>query len=379
MNSITSSFNLYYSKLSNTLMSIKESFFPEVARITRLSNDRLSNDSLRDIHVSSNDNLTSNEPKKVVIIGSGPAGYTAAIYAARANLHPIIFEGSLTDNSLPGGQLMTTTKVENYPGFPEGIDGPALIENMRIQAINSGAIILKENVEKTDLTTYPFTIYGEKTHHKALAVIIATGATANRLDIPGTRNGELWQRGVSACAVCDGPLPLFRNRHLFVIGGGDSAMEEALHLSKFASKVSIIHRRDKLRASQAMQKAVFANPKIEILWNSIMTRVNGNNTVESVVIENIKTKQVTTHQAAGVFFGVGHTPNTAFLNGQLKLDSKGYIQVKPGSSETSIPYVYAAGDVKDSVYRQAITAAGSGCVAAIDAEHALNVINISKN
>lgn len=374
MNLVTNYLNIYFSNLSNVVLSIKESLFPTTTSITALALD-----SLRDIPVLPSDSSTSNEPKKVVIIGSGPAGYTAAIYAARANLHPVIYEGSLIGNSVPGGQLMTTTKVENYPGFPDGIDGPELIENMRRQAIHSGATILKENVVKADLTQYPFSIHGEKIHHKALAVIIATGATANRLDIPGTRDGELWQRGVSACAVCDGPLPLFRNRHLFVIGGGDSAMEEALHLSKFASKVSIVHRRDKLRASQAMQKAVFANPKIEVLWDSVMTRVNGKNAVESVVIENVKTKQTITHQAAGVFFGVGHTPNTAFLNGQLNLDSSGYIQVKPGSSETNIPYVYAAGDVKDSVYRQAITAASSGCIAAIDAERALNAVNFSQN
>ena len=355
INSVTSSCKLYFSKLYNALSALEK----PLVDFTKLANNP----------PSSHHSIA---PRKVVIIGSGPAGYTAAIYAARANLQPIVYEGSLAGSSLPGGQLMTTTKVENYPGFRDGIEGPELIENMRNQAINAGAIILEENVLEADLINYPFLIQGEKTNHKALSVIVATGATANRLNIPGTRNGELWQRGVSACAVCDGPLPLFRNGHLFVVGGGDSAMEEALHLSKFASKVSIIHRRDKLRASQAMQRAVLANPKIEIVWNSVMTHVHGKKAVESVVIENVKTKQTTTHQAAGVFFGVGHTPNTAFLKDQLKLDSKGYIQVKPGSSETNITYVYAAGDVKDSVYRQAITAAGSGCMAAMDAERALN-------
>lgn len=352
INSVTSTCKLYYAQLCNALSSWEKP--------------------LVDFPKQTSPNQNSMAPRKVVIIGSGPAGYTAAIYAARANLQPIVYEGSLTTSSIPGGQLMTTTKVENYPGFRDGIEGPELIENMRTQAINAGATLLEENVVEANLTKYPFSIQGEKTHHQALAVIVATGATANRLDIPGTRNGELWQRGVSACAVCDGPLPLFRDGHLFVVGGGDSAMEEALHLSKFASKVSIIHRRDNLRASQAMQRAVLANPKIEIVWNSVMTHVNGKNSVENVVIENVKTKQSTTHAAAGVFFGVGHTPNTAFLKDQLKLDPKGYIQVKPGSSETNIPYVYAAGDVKDSVYRQAITAAGSGCMAAMDAERALN-------
>lgn len=364
---ISGSLNFYYSKLSQALEALRKSFLKKGIPT------QIAQEALKNSFEPSKDSTFMNKPKKVVIIGSGPAGYTAAIYAARANLQPIVYEGSLTNDALiPGGQLMTTTKVENYPGFPEGVDGSALMDNMRAQAIQSGATILGENVIEADLTTYPFSIKGEKTHHQALAVIVATGATANRLDIPGTRNGELWQRGVSACAVCDGPLPLFRNRHLFVIGGGDSAMEEALYLSKFASKVSIVHRRDKLRASQAMQKAVLANPKIEIIWNSVMTQVKGNQVVDSVVIENIRTKQTKTYDAAGVFFGVGHTPNTAFLKGQLQLDPNGYIEVKPGSSETSIPYVYAAGDVKDSVYRQAITAAGSGCIAAMDAERALN-------
>lgn len=314
---------------------------------------------------------SSLETRKVVIVGSGPAGYTAAIYAARANLEPIVFEGAFTERSLPGGQLMKTTVVENYPGFPEGIEGPTLVDNMRSQALRAGAALLEENVEEIDFSSYPYTVQGQKTHYKALAVILATGANANRLDIPGTRDGELWQKGVSACAVCDGALPLFRNRPLFVIGGGDSAMEEALFLSKFASRVFIVHRGDKFRASQAMQKAVFANPKIEVIWNSVMKRVNGQERVESVELENVQTKMIKNMPAAGVFFAIGHTPNTAFLNGQLSLDNKGYIQVKSGGSETSIPYVYAAGDVKDAIYRQAITAAASGCMAALDAERAL--------
>ncbi len=311
-------------------------------------------------------------PREVIIIGSGPAAYTAAIYAARANLHPLVYEGSLVENSLPGGQLMTTTRVENYPGFPEGIDGPALIENMRNQAIYSGATMLQETVLEADLGVRPFVIQGEKTHQTALSVIIATGAAANRLDIPGV--DRLWQKGISTCAVCDGSLPFFRDRHLFVIGGGDSAMEEALYLSRFAKKVSIVHRRDKLRASQAMQKAVFANPKIEVIWNSVMTRINGERKVESVVIENLKTKEAATLDAAGVFFAVGHTPNTGFLKGQLALNGDGTIQTRPDSCETNIPYVYAAGDVRDSVYRQAITAAGYGCQAAREAGRALELI-----
>lgn len=382
MSFVTNYFNSYYSYINSAALFLKEALIPEFSPITKLANNSLKDmkdvSQVREICVPKNEASSSNDPKKVVIIGSGPGGYTAAIYAARANLHPIVYEGSLSHSQIPGGQLMTTTLVENYPGFPRGIDGPTLVDNMRAQAINSGATILEENVVHADLTKYPFIIQGEKTHQTALAVIIATGATANRLDIPGTRDGELWQKGVSSCAVCDGSLPIFRGRHLFVIGGGDSAMEEALYLSKFASRVSIIHRRDTLRASHAMQRAIFANPKIEVIWNSVILKVNGNNLVENVVIENIKTKETTTHQAAGVFFGVGHTPNTAFLKGQLNLDSNGYIQVKPGTSETNIPFVYAAGDVKDSVYRQAITAASSGCMAALDAERALHFTQIKE-
>lgn len=371
MISVTSSFALYYQELCHAWSTIKErcaSFLFLLPKITLASANAL--DSLRDgISSSANNNI---EPtRKVVIIGSGPAGYTAAIYAARADLQPIVYEGALNENACPGGQLMKTTKVENYPGFPDGIDGPDLIDNMRKQALKAGATMIEENVDEVDFSKYPFKIRGQKTNNQAEVVIVATGATAKRLDIPGTRDHELWQRGVSSCAVCDGPLPIFRNRQVFIIGGGDSAMEEALFLSKFASKVFVVHRRDNLRASKAMQQAVLANPKIEILWNSVMSRVNGTNTVESVVIEHLKTKQKTTHKAGGVFFAIGHTPNTAFLKNQLALDPNGYIEVKAGFSETSIPHVYAAGDVKDRTYRQAITAAASGCMAAMDAERAL--------
>ncbi len=364
INTISEYFKFYYPKIEGLLFGANDIAPPINQALQNLPS------------VEPNNLPLSLEPREVVIIGSGPASYTAAIYAARANLHPLVYEGSISENSLPGGQLMTTTRVENFPGFPDGIDGPTLVENMRTQAINSGAAMLQETVVEADLGQYPFVIQGEKTHQKALAVIVATGASANRIKIPGAQ--ELWQKGVSACAVCDGSLPLFRNHHLFVIGGGDSAMEEALYLAKFASKVSIVHRRDRLRASQAMQKAVFANPKIEIIWDSVMSRINGKNTVESVVIENSKTKKETTYEAAGVFFAVGHTPNTAFLHGQLALDANGVIQTKPGSTETSIPYVYAAGDVQDNVYRQAITAASSGCQAALQAARALELSQQNK-
>lgn len=318
-----------------------------------------------------NDLFTSTKPQ-IAIVGGGVAGYSAAIYAARAGLRPILYEGSYTDTSMPGGQLMSTTTVENYPGFPEGIEGETLIENLRKQALKFGTKILPEQVIDIDFTKRPFSVKGEKTHTQVPSVILATGATAKRLDIPGTRDGELWQRGVSACAVCDGALPLFRNKHVFVIGGGDSAMEEALFLSQFASKVSIVHRRGEFKASKVMQEAVLKNPKIEVLWNSVVTQVNGKDVVENVVIQNVKTGKSRQQEAAGVFFAVGHTPNTWFLKNKLKLDANGYIKVNPGTTQTSIPYVYAAGDVQDRRYRQAITAAGSGCMAALDAQKALS-------
>lgn len=310
------------------------------------------------------------EKVKLVIIGSGPAGYTAAIYAARANMEPILYEGFFSGP--PGGQLMITTEVENYPGFPDGITGPELMENFRRQALRFGVKILSEDVVDIDLSKPPFLIKGSKTHATAEAVIIATGASANRLDVPGTRDGELWQKGVTACAVCDGAMPIFRNRPLYVIGGGDSAIEEAIFLTKYGSRVYLVHRRDQLRASKIMQQRAKNHPKIEILWNSVLTLVEGDNKVSSVTIKNVVTGQEQKHEAAGVFFAVGHTPNVAFLKGQLKLDDKGYISVTPGTCRSSVDLVFCAGDAQDHVYRQAITAAGSGCMAAIDAERELS-------
>lgn len=312
---------------------------------------------------------------KLAIIGSGPAGYTAAIYAARANLNPFLWEGFFTGPS--GGQLMTTTDVENYPGFPEGILGPELVDSFRSQALRFGTHILSEDVTSIDLSEHPYKVYGHETSCIADAIIIATGAMANRLDIPGTRDGEFWQKGVTACAVCDGAMPIFRNQPLFVIGGGDSAVEEATFLTKFASKVYIIHRRDQLRASKIMQKRAMEHPKIEILWDSVIVEVSGDKVVRTVAIENVKTKQVTQHQTGGVFFAVGHTPNTVFLNGQVPLHDNGYIKVVPGTCKTDIKLVFAAGDVQDHVYRQAITAAGSGCMAAIEAERELSALGFS--
>lgn len=307
---------------------------------------------------------------KLVIIGSGPAGYTAGIYAARANLEPVIFEGFFSGPA--GGQLMTTTEVENYPGFPEGITGPELMHSFRKQALRFGTVILTEDVVNVDFSSHPFTVQGQQNTYEALSVIIATGATANRLDIPGARDGEFWQKGVTACAVCDGAMPIFRNRPLFVIGGGDSAIEEAVFLTKFGSKVYLVHRRDKLRASKIMQQRALGHPKIEILWDSVVLNVEGDQVVRSVTIQNVKTGAERQHDAGGLFFAVGHTPNTGFLKNQIDLHDNGYIKVEPGTCRTNKELVYAAGDAQDHVYRQAITAAGSGCMAAIEVERELS-------
>lgn len=302
---------------------------------------------------------------KLVIIGSGPAGYTAAIYAARANLFPVLFEGFYTGPA--GGQLMTTTEVENYPGFPEGITGPELVDRFRAQAVRFGTEVIGEDIESVELKGHPFTIHGTKTHLQADSVIIATGATAKRLDIIGARDGEFWQKGVTACAVCDGAAPIFRNRALFVVGGGDTAMEEALFLTKFGSRIYIVHRRDELRASKIMQERALKHPKIEVIWDSVIVEIQGDNVVRSVMIENLKTGKKTQHEAGGLFFAIGHSPNTGFLQGQIELYDNGYIKVFKGT-RTNIEGVFAAGDVQDHLYRQAITAAGSGCMAALEAE-----------
>lgn len=306
----------------------------------------------------------------LVIIGSGPAAYTAAIYAARANLKPVLFEGFYSGPA--GGQLMTTTDVENYPGFPQGISGPQLMENFRKQAIKFGTTIIAEDVNAVNFSKHPYVVNSKTKSFLALSVIVATGATANRLDIPGAGEGEFWQKGVTACAVCDGAMPIFRNKPLYVIGGGDSAVEEATFLTKFGSKVYLVHRRDKLRASKIMQQRALSHPKIEVLWDSVVSKVSGDDIVRSVTIKNVKTGHEEVHEAGGVFFAVGHTPNTAFLQGQLPIHENGYIKVIAGTTKTSVDFVYAAGDVQDHVYRQAITAAGSGCMAAIEAERELS-------
>lgn len=305
-----------------------------------------------------------------MIIGSGPAGYTAALYTSRANLRPILFEGFFSGPA--GGQLMTTTDVENYPGFPDGISGPLMMESFKKQAIKFGTKVFSEDVISVDLSVHPYKVFGKESTVEADSIILATGATANRLDIPGTRDDEFWNRGVTACAVCDGAMPIFRNQNLFVIGGGDSAVEEATFLTKFGKKVFIVHRRDQLRASKIMQKRALDHPKIEILWDSVALKVEGDKVVKSVTIQNVKTKEETVFEAGGLFFAVGHTPNTKFLNGQIDLFPNGYIKVVPGTTKTNKDLVFAAGDAADSVYRQAVTAAGTGCMAAIEAERELS-------
>jgi len=313
--------------------------------------------------------------KKIVIIGSGPAGYTAAIYASRANLEPCLFEG-FDSGGIPGGQLMTTTDVENYPGFPDGILGSELMYLLRKQAQRFGSQMIGEDVQSVDLSKRPFLVQGSSTVLETHALIIATGATAKRLDIEGSRDGEFWQKGVSACAVCDGAAPIFKDKPLFVIGGGDSAVEEALFLTKYGSQVFLVHRRDQLRASNIMIDRVKKNSKIQFLWNSVIEKISGDRLVRAVSVKNLLTGKLVDLPAAGVFFAIGHKPNTDFSKKQLEMNPVGYILAEKGSTKTSCAGVFACGDVQDPVYRQAITAAGSGCMAALDAEAWLSSMGI---
>ncbi|MCG3139061.1 MAG: Thioredoxin reductase [Phycisphaerae bacterium] len=312
--------------------------------------------------------------EKVVIIGSGPAGYTAGIYAGRANLNPVLYADEPRQigafNIVPGGQLMFTTEVENYPGFPKGVMGPEMMELFRQQAEHCGCRMVGRMISKVDFSRRPFQLWdSEDQLIEAHAVIVATGATANWLGLPNEQRLAQSGGGVSACAVCDGALPMFRNQPLAVVGGGDSAIEEATYLTKFASKVYLIHRRDKLRASKAMQDRALNNHKMEMIWNKVVVDVLGDNKITGVKLHDTVTQQESTLELRGLFIGIGHTPATAFLKNQMQLDEKGYIVLKDlYRTTTSVDGVFAAGDVADSVYRQAITAAGMGCKAALDAE-----------
>ncbi|KAJ2064814.1 thioredoxin-disulfide reductase [Coemansia sp. S146] len=309
----------------------------------------------------------------IIIVGSGPAGHTAAIYAARANLEPVLFEGMLAGGVAPGGQLTTTTEVENFPGFPAGITGIELTDKLREQSERFGTEIITETITRVDLSSRPFKLWREGAEADADepdtcdALIIATGATAKRLGIAG--EDKYWQRGMSACAVCDGAAPIFRNKPLVVIGGGDSACEEATFLTKYASHVYIAVRRDAFRASQIMARRAENHPKITVMWNTHVIEAKGDGSVLThVVLQDANTKETRSLDASGLFYAIGHTPNTAFLDGQLDTDETGYLVVKPGTSLTNVAGVFAAGDVHDKTYRQAITAAGSGCMAALDTE-----------
>ena len=305
-----------------------------------------------------------------MIIGSGPAAHTAAIYAGRAQLQPLLYEGLLAGGVTAGGQLMITTEVENYPGFPEGVAGPELMERMRQQSIHCGARIKTQTVDKVDLKSRPFKVFVSEEVVETKALIVAMGATAKRLGVPGEE--RLWQKGISACAVCDGTLPIFRNKHLVVVGGGDTAVEEATFLTKYAASLSLLVRRDALRAAKVMQERLFANQKIKILWNTILLEAMGDEQLTAVRIKNVKTNEETILNSGGLFYAIGHLPNTAFLENQLELDEAGYIRTQPGTTLTNVPGVFACGDVQDKVYRQAVTAAGTGCMAALDAERFLS-------
>ncbi|OKH99930.1 thioredoxin-disulfide reductase [Streptomyces sp. CB02923] len=310
--------------------------------------------------------------RNVIIIGSGPAGYTAALYTARASLKPLVFEGAVT----AGGALMNTTEVENFPGFREGIMGPDLMDNMRAQAERFGAELVPDDIVSVDLTGEIKTVTDTAgTVHRAKAVIVTTGSQHRKLGLP--REDELSGRGVSWCATCDGFF--FKDQDIAVVGGGDTAMEEATFLSRFAKSVTIIHRRDTLRASKAMQERAFADPKINFVWDSEVAEVHGENKLSGLTLRNLKTGETSESPVTGLFIAIGHDPRTELFKGQLELDDEGYLQVEAPSTRTNVTGVFAAGDVVDHTYRQAITAAGTGCSAALDAERHLAALSDSED
>jgi thioredoxin reductase (NADPH) len=316
--------------------------------------------------------------RNVVIIGSGPAGLTAAIYSARANLRPLLIDApaDAEKQTTPGGQLMITTDVENYPGFAEGIQGPELMVEFRKQAERFGTEFLEAWIDKVELQERPFTLHTSENLIHTETLIIATGASAKWLGIPGEAKvpDGLGGHGVSACATCDGPLPGFRNKPLVVVGGGDTAMEEATFLTRYASHVYVVHRRDKLRASKIMQEKAFRNPKLDFIWDTAVEEILGTpaNGVTGVRLRSVKTGEERIFPCAGVFIAIGHKPNTELFKGQIEMDEVGYIKTSGHSTATNIPGVFASGDVQDSVYRQAVTAAGTGCMAALDSERFLD-------
>ncbi len=312
--------------------------------------------------------------ENLVIVGSGPAGYTAAIYAARANLEPLLITG-FEHGGIPGGQLMTTTFVENFPGFPDGVKGPDLMDLIKAQAIRWGTKLIEQDAEKIDLSKRPFTIRTSDKIIKTQALVIATGASANKLGIPS--EAKYWSRGISACAICDGSTPQFRNEELAVVGGGDSACEEAVYLTKYGSHVHLLVRSEKLKASKAMSDRVIENPLITIHWETELIDVEGDEWMQRLKIRKKSSAKEALIQAKGLFYAIGHTPNTSILQGQVSINSRGYIITTPGRPETSIEGVFAAGDVADEEWRQGVTAASSGCKAALAAEKWLTNNNLS--